>query len=431
MGAITGLLGTGGGASGTGFQGPSGANITNPTNAGQISGAYTGTQDALTSQQQLLAALQGQNGLGNQNQVYNQTQGIINGTGPNPALAQLNQTTQQNVAQTAAQQAGQRGAASNVGLIARQAGQQGAATQQQAAGQAATLAAQQQLNAIGQAGTIANTQAANQVGQTNANTSAQQAEQQQLLNAQQGVNQAQVGSQGSVNTGNAALANTTMQGQQSLIGGALNGLGAGLGALAKGGVVMPKMADGGDPGTAQSAFSNPQSEFGKFLTGVGSQQQDVQDQTSSSPTSAQTLQKGSSNATSGIVHAFGQMGGSSSPGTMATAGGAADAADLAPLAVMAAAKGGKVPAMVSPGEKYLSPRAVEMVKRGANPMQVGETIPGKPKVGGAKNSYANDTVKRNLDVGGVVVPRSETKKKDSGRASAEFVHKVLAKRRAG
>ena len=118
MSAVTGLVGLGGGAGGTSFQGPSAAQITNPTNAQQIGTAYTGTQGSLTQQQQLLQALQGQNGIGNQSQVYNQLQGVVNGTGPNPAQAMLNQQTGQNVAQQAALMAGQRGAASNVGLIA-------------------------------------------------------------------------------------------------------------------------------------------------------------------------------------------------------------------------------------------------------------------------------------------------------------------------
>lgn len=69
------------------------------------------------------------------------------GQGPNPAQAQLNESTGKNIAGQSALMAGQRGGASNVGLLARQAGQQGAATQQQAVGQGAALQAQQQLAA--------------------------------------------------------------------------------------------------------------------------------------------------------------------------------------------------------------------------------------------------------------------------------------------
>jgi len=92
-----------------------------------------------------------------------------------------------------------------------------------------------------------------------------------------------------------------------------------------------------------------------------------------------------------------------------------------------AARGGKVPAMVSPGEKYLSPRDVKKVERGANPMEVGEKIPGKPRVKGAKNSYANDTVPKTLEEGGIVLPRSVTQAKHPHWAAHKFVSAIMAK----
>ena len=62
-------------------------------------------------------------------------------------------------------------------------------------------------------------------------------------------------------------------------------------------------------------------------------------------------------------------------------------------------------------------------------MEVGVTIGGKPKVGGAKNSYANDTVPKNLESGGIVLPRSVTKSKNPEKAAADFVAQIIAKRR--
>lgn len=269
MGAIGGLLGLGGGAGGTSFSGPQGTNI----NANQIASpvtqqilntGYAGQQGALASQQGLLQALQAQNGLGNQSNVYNQLQGVAAGTGPNPAQAMLNQATGQNVANQAALMAGQRGASSNVGLLARQAAQQGAGIQQQAVGQGATLQANQALNALGQAGNIANTQASNQIGATNANTQAQQNAFNNELNAQlqtnatnagiqNASNTANVGMQSSQNTANASMANTQMQGTQAGIGG-LGNIGAtALGILkAKGGEITA---------------SGPQSSLGQYLAG--------------------------------------------------------------------------------------------------------------------------------------------------------------------
>lgn len=418
--AIGGLLGVGGGQNGTGTSGPSAANIVNPTNSNQISTAYTGNQAALQQQQALLNALQGQNGIGNQSQVYNQLQGVVNGTGPNPAVAALNQQTGANVAQTAALQAGQRGAASNVGLIARQAGQQGAATQQNAVGQAATLQANQSLNALNSAGNIANTQTANQIGATTANTQAQQNEQNQLLNAQQAYNNAQVGSQSSVNAGNTTLGNTTMQGQQGLLGGVLQGAGSALG-----------LADGGDVSVAPVIQSNPaapQSSFAQFLKGWknnSSPQQATQQDQQQPQTSSQALQKGASSATQGLI---GALKGEGSGGPMAMAGGAGDAGGIGEAAMMAA-NGGDVPALVSPGEVYLSPEAVQKVRAGADPMHVGEKIGGKPVVGGAINSYANDIIPKDLKAGGIMLPRSETKSKNPSKNGRAFVNDVIAQRK--
>ena len=251
MGGLPGLLGLGGGASGTGFAGPQGTTIATPTTTDQANQAYNSNQQALGSQQALLSALQGQNGLGNQSQVYNQLQGVVNGTGPNPAQAMLNQATGQNVANQAALMAGQRGAGANVGLMARQAAQQGAATQQAAVGQGASMQANQALNALSSAGNIANTQVGNQIGATSANTQAQQAEQANLLNAISGQNNANISMQSNINNANAGLANTQLQGQQAMTGGllsAVSGPGASMMGGARGGMVR-RYEEGGDVDT--------------------------------------------------------------------------------------------------------------------------------------------------------------------------------------
>jgi hypothetical protein len=89
---------------------------------------------------------------------------------------------------------------------------------------------------------------------------------------------------------------------------------------------------------------------------------------------------------------------------------------------------GKVPAMVSPGEVYLSPDAVKkVVEQGANPMQVGEHFKGKAKVKG--DSLKNDNIPRTLDAGGVVIPRHITTHKMAPEKAELFVHRALAKRR--
>lgn len=474
MGSVTGLLGLGGGAAGTGFASPQSANLQTPTTAAQANTAYTGNQDALQQQQAFLQAIQGQNGIQNQSNVFNQLQGVANGQGPNPAQAMLAQSTGANVANQAALMAGQRGAQSNVGLIARQAAQQGANTQQQSAGQAATMQANQSLNALGQLGGMAGQQVAQQAQATGANTGAQQAEQQQLLNSIAQQNNSQVDMQSNVNTANAGLAQTTMGGQQNLISGITGGLGGALG-LAQGGKV-PHYAGGtgmvqagtygpinyADPGFAQTpgvgqpdptlsapampspttpaapqaptvpqaSQSGPQSKVGQHFA------------SQSSPSGTPPpMQQAGNTIGKGIGAGINALFGSSTynptdeqqlqnTATADAALGTGNEKELSasnPSDMPMAAKGGKVPAMVSPGEKYLKPQDVAKVKAGANPMQVGETIPGKPKVSGAKNDYANDTVPKDLDEGGIVLPRSVTKSRNPEWAAHAFVKAYMAK----
>lgn len=91
-------------------------------------------------------------------------------------------------------------------------------------------------------------------------------------------------------------------------------------------------------------------------------------------------------------------------------------------------KGGQVPAMVSPGEIYLSPENVEkVVTEGQNPMKIGQKIGGKAKVKG--DSKKNDTVEMTLEEGGVVIPRHVVNKMSREKAEL-FVHKAIAKKRA-
>lgn len=192
---------------------PQQVNTPNAVNQQQTNQAQDVTNSGLAQQQQLVNQLGSQNGISNQNSVYGQQQQLANqlgqmaqGAGPNPALDQLNQTTGQNVANQAALMAGQRGAGSNTGLIARQAAQQGAATQQQAVGQAATQRSQQQLNAIGalqnQQGMLGNTAGQQVNNQANAVSNLNQFaqnNQNQLFNQLQNQNQLAVGQQQGVN----------------------------------------------------------------------------------------------------------------------------------------------------------------------------------------------------------------------------------------
>lgn len=429
MGAIGGLLGVGGGQSGTGIAPAQQANVVSPTTNGQAQGAYGQNQAALQSQQNLMNVLNSQNGIGNQSQVYGQLQGVANGTGPNPAQAMLNQSTGQNVASQAALMAGQRGASQNVGLLARQAAMQGANTQQQAVGQGATLQANQQLNAINAAGNIANTQAANQIAATGANTSAQQAEQGNLLNAIQGQNSSNVSSQSSVNAANAGLANTQLQGQQGLIGGVMNAAGSATNLFNHGGAV--NMAQGGTAG--------PQSSFGQFLATVsaGSGSPVTTPQFSGNNPGAAAIaamgkskkEKDTSDGSyapgdTGTSDGYDQMQQSGQLGMGPTVPGSSSGVGSYVSSVSGAAGpafkgGGMVDIVVSPGEKIVSPEAAK--KAAAGGKLEAKTVPGKAMVSG--DSVKNDTVPLKARPGTVIVKRTRANNDPKG-----FVRDAIAKR---
>lgn len=133
------------------FGGSSGANwqaeyAASPAQAQQL---YGQQQQALRNQQAFTQALQAQTPQAIQQQMMlgQQLSAATQGQGPSVAQSQLAETTGQNVARQQAMLAGQRGASANVGLLGRNIAQAGAQTQQQAAGQAATLRAQEQIAA--------------------------------------------------------------------------------------------------------------------------------------------------------------------------------------------------------------------------------------------------------------------------------------------
>lgn len=461
MGFVSGLLGTAGGVNGTGISGPSQANILNPTTTAQASTAYDQNQAALQQQQNFLQATQAQNGLGNQTNVYNQLQGVANGTGPNPAQAQLAQSTGANVANQAALMAGQRGAGANAGLIARQAAMQGSQIQQNAAGQAATMQANQSLNAIGQAGQIANTQAAQQAAATGANTAANQGEQGQLLNSIAQQNNANVGMQSSVNSANAGLAGTAMQGQQNLLGGITGGIGSALG-LAQGGRVGYASGGGVYADTTSDNFDTASAPANIDVSGNSMNINTVP----TTPSLGQPGQHGQSSVIKGPKSKMAQMFGNpsqsgqptgtalagntigkgigqglkalftpSQPQAQTIAGGPMDNGTQ-PMPAnpgdidntqMNAARGGKVPAMVSSGEIRIHKKDVKKIAEGKKSPLDGEKIKGPLKVGGAKNSYANDVIPKNLNEGDIILPRSVTQAKHPHWEAKKFVEAIIAK----
>lgn len=412
MANISGLLGTAGGFKGTGIDAPN-----DWVDNAKLDAANQGVDTGMAGQSSLLQALQAQNGLQNQSSVYNQYQNVANGTGPNPAQAQLAQATGANTANQAALMAGQRGSSQNTGLMARQAAMQGGANQQQAAGQAATLQAQQSLGALGQMGGMANTMASNQIGQTNTNEQAAQARQNALLN--QNANQNAIRSQ--LISGTAAQQGA-IGGQSMNTAGAMMSSSGGSDSKAEGGYIeqKPKMGMGGMIGSMMQMFGmaeggevpngsayQGQSAFGHFLNSQEVQRVD--------PGGTPDMGQNAINA-GGQQMADKMQKNKSKQSTQ-------DNSD----SELQLAEGGKVPAMVSPGEQYLPPKDVKKVVNGkADPLSTGERIPGKPKYKG--NNYANDTVPKTLEEGGIVIPNKIMQSKNPHWEAMKFVHATMAKK---
>lgn len=367
VGSVGNLLG-GGSGNNAGFQ-AQGANIIQPTTIQDVAKAHDTAVTGLQQQQHLINALANQNGIQNQANVFNQLQGVANGQGPNPAQAMLNQQTGQNIANQAALMAGQRGAGANAGLLAREAAQQGGALQQNAVGQGAALQANQSLNALGQLGGLAGQQVAQQQGALQNYNQLAQGEQGQLLNALQGFNTNNVGMQSNINTANAGLASTNANNTGQFLSGGINSIGgaaAKLAGFAKGGEVAP------NPKIAAVA---PSHRFSGVL------EPHIQH----------------------MAHIY-------HPDKFS--------------------KGGKVNALVSPGEVYLPPEKAKDVAKGkANPLKEGTKVPGKAEVKG--DSEKNDKVPAKLEEGGIVIPRSVLQSKNPGEAAAKFVEDHLKEKGSG
>lgn len=181
-----------------------------------------------------------------------------NGTGPNPALNQLNQTTNQNIQQTAGQIASQKGI--SPGLAARLIAMNGANQNQNAAGQAATMNAQQQLGAESNLGSTLNAQRTGDITQATDNKNLQNQYIGTLENAQSNQNNA-------INDGtlgaeriNADTAAANAKAAGSVGGGLLQGLGSvGASLLKKAAPLALAGATGGGSllaGGAMDAISN-------------------------------------------------------------------------------------------------------------------------------------------------------------------------------
>ncbi len=359
-----GLTGTIAGALGqtNNFQASS-ANVNPGTNNDQLTGAYTGAQNALANQQNLVNSVQPgvDQGVASQQALSNQLAAQARGQGPNVAQNQLNQATGTNVANQAALMAGQRGSSQNAGLIARQAAQQGAGIQQNAAGQGATLGAEQQIAAQGAGANLASTQVNQGMNAVQGINNAQQNEQNILQNANTGFNNSIVGMQSNINNVNAA---TSAQNAKSS-GGILGGLSSLSSLFAKGGEVK-KYADGGQvtgnpliPNQLNESGPGPQSFVGQWLnSGPASTSGPNVENTPSFDNSGTTmtrLSKSKSDPMSGATSAV-DGGGSFAGGDMGSS--------MAGAGEMLAAKGGSIGKATKKGDNYADDKIPALLSEG-------------------------------------------------------------------
>lgn len=359
-----------------------GAGLMSVTTPEQARVLFDQQQAALQRQRNFVDALQGQNGIQNQSDVYGQQQALATtlnqqaqGQGPNPAQAALAQQTSNNIAQQNALMAGQRGASQNAGLLARQSAMQGGNLQQQAVGQGATMQANQQIAAQ------------------------QQLQQQQAMLGNTAQNQIQ-------NYGTAAgnLSNSQLGLQANVLGETAARNNANVGQA------------GVNAQIAQGNAKNQAGMFGGLMNAMGP---------------ALQMFGGSSSGSSALGGLGAGVGGgaAASGGLMAGAGeGAGTAMSVAALAAhggMATSHGMSTPGYAS-GGTVNGPRSnVGSFLSKAMPMRQGGAVPGQAKVQG--DSEKNDTVPAMLSPGEVVIPRHIMQGKNAPEAAARFVAACLAK----
>lgn len=432
------------GSNGAGFQGVS------PSQE-QLQNAYGNTQTGIQQQQAFVNAMNGMGGLGNQANVFSQQQGladqlqgVANGTGSNPAMAQLNQTTGANVANQAALMAGQRGSGANAGLMARLAAQQGGNLQQQAVGQGATMGAQQQLAGMQMLGNqqsnmanLANTQIGQQQAGLNALNQSSLQQQSNLMGLQQNANSA-----------NAGIAGGNQAAQGNLFGGALSGVASAVSPLVSGlfkaqGGMVEGYADGGiasDPllqpvgnvGVTDRYNSGPTSGIGRILENNG--------QPSPAQSSSNAVSKGGFDSGNLLGGALGQglkgLLGGGATSTVGTAGpwelggGLAGGAGDAMGALGGAFEGGGALAGAGEGIMEVAPAVLAANQGGKiDKLKKGGEVPGQANVPG--DSIKNDKVPAVLSPGEIVIPRSIAMHPNAPQLAAQFVAQALAKGGSG
>jgi hypothetical protein len=413
------------------------------TNALGISNGYT-TQSGAggnSSAQQATDQTNFTNVQANQGNLASQLLAQSQGQGPNIANLQLQQATNQNNQQAAGQIASQRGM--NPALAQRLIANQTAMNNQNAAGQSGVLRAQQQL--ASQQG-LANVYG-QQAGEAEANLG-------RLTQAQTAANQSNA---------QIAQANSNQAGQLAggLLGGAASAFGLSQGGevsphvhlerllISLGNKVKPKHFD--DGGIADT-YSSEDSAAMPLSAGTDPSHQEISAADAISGSKNAIVQEGpngvdpmndavnaendsqtstSPNAphgkfSTGFKNAMGNqpLSNTVTPAAMGNLPmyNFASPQSAQPWNPLMRAKGGLVPAMISPGERVIPPHLVQAVAKGhKKASEVAPKVPGKAKVKG--DSEENDTVPAKLAEGSVVIKRT---KADNDKDAREFLLAIRA-----
>ena len=363
------------------------------------SGAAPNQQAANAQQTQDLTNFN--NTQNNQSALAQQLLAQANGQGPNIANLQLQQATNQNNQQEAGAIASQRGM--NPALAQRIIAQQTAANNQNAAGQSGVLRAQQQLAAQNNLANVYGQQA----GESQANYGTI------------------TGAQTAANSSNAQIAQNNANQAGSVAGGLLGAGATGLLMASEGGeipaihkhlqdlliAIGPKvhplhLAQGG----GFSSFGNEAVAIDPSLAANGSM-----GFTPATPKPKPNPNDPNDPASrTAALNSFNQL---LAPTNGAGASGLDSSGALPSAALMNAAHGGKVPAMLSPGELRIPRDQVAAVTSGKEKAsKVGQRVPGKAKVKG--DSEKNDIIPAALSEGDVIVKRT---KADNDKDAREFL----------
>jgi len=391
-------------------------------------------------------------GLGANQGIQNQESALgqmltaqANGGGPNPALAQLQQTTAANNNQAQGQIASTRGI--NPALAAKMGANIGAENNQQAAGQAATLRAQQMLAAQSQLGGILGQQAGQNIAGQQAATGligtagglqGQQNQLNQQTAAQNAANQ--LGAQQIA----AGLSSQDSAAGAGILGGIFQGAGAAAGLGKAAGGVIPGYADGTPDAPVPDINPQPQggtSPLHMYMAGLDSSY--LKPPTAN--ISPGKLQGPPPNAMygSGSDPAAGQlsskmlginqpldpaaiMRNGTSPSTVQQRAGAGlEQMGNAMMQGNPAGAYNRFAQMHLAGSGAASP----MMANGGSIFTADGGVPGEASVKG--DSKKNDKVPAMLSPGEIVIPRSIAQSPDAAKKSHDFVQHLMQRSGGG